>query len=70
MTRFGCITLRPGLRSMSIVAAPKYGLVASSCNVVLRHPMSSRQGYDPWLVKGRSHRPFRQNWRHAGQDAA
>jgi hypothetical protein len=58
------------MRSTAIIAPPKYGLVASSANVVLRHPMSNRQGYDPWLVKGRSHRPFRQNWRHGGQEAA
>ena len=64
--RFGQ-TLRPAVRSIAVLVAPKYGLCASTQNVVLNHPMTTRPAQDAWLTRGRSHRPFRQNWRQAGQ---
>jgi hypothetical protein len=60
-------TLKPSVRSIAVLVAPKYGLCAATQNVVLNHPMTMRPAQDAWLTRGRSHRPFRQNWRHAGQ---
>jgi hypothetical protein len=61
-------TLKPSVRSIAVLVAPKYGLCASSQNVVLTHPLTMRPASDAWLTRGRPHRPFRQNWRHSGQD--